>query len=119
MRTALVIDDNTDIRVLLNQALGLGGFEVFEAENGKVAQKRLQEGVRPSVVLLDLMMPVMDGWQFLEWKNRHPEYDDIPVVIISAMPSNKEVAGTKAYLKKPIDLDRMLDLVDDVVARRV
>lgn len=119
MRTALIVDDNTDIRILLNQALELGGFEVLEAENGEVAQQKLENGVRPSIVLLDLMMPVMDGWQFLEWKNRQPQYADIPVVVISAMPKNKEMEGTKAYLKKPIDLNDMLDLVDAVTARKV
>lgn len=106
LRSAMVVDDNPDIRTLLMQALELEGYRVHVAENGEEAQRRLTEAEdSPCVLFLDLMMPVMDGRTFLQWKNQEPRYADIPVVVISAMAPDEQLPGAKAYLRKPIDLD--------------
>ena len=114
MRTALVVDDNPDIRMLIKQALELESFTIIQAENGFIAQQFLADGIKPCVILLDLMMPVMDGKEFLEWKNTHPEHSNIPVVVISALAQHSELPGTIKYLRKPIDLKDMLETVDKV-----
>lgn len=111
MHSVLVVDDNWDIRMLLRQALEFEGYRVFQAENGAIARQRLtEEGLRPCVLLLDLMMPVMDGREFLEWKNRTPLFSEIPVLIISAGAVAEPLAGTKAFLRKPVDLGEVIDL---------
>lgn len=112
MRAVMVIDDNSDIRALLKQALQGEGYQVLAAENGKVAQTLLTTGARPALLLLDLMMPVMDGPEFLTWKNGQPEVASIPVVIISAMQNNPNLPGSQGYLRKPIDLDEMFSVLD-------
>lgn len=114
MRTALIVDDNSDIRFLLSQVLKMEGYEVVLAENGKVAQEKLLKGKPPMIVLLDLMMPVMDGWQFLSWKNEHPSYSDIPVLVISAMQLAEVPEGTVGYLRKPIDIKDVIKTVDAI-----
>ena len=112
MRTALIVDDNSDIRSLLIRALELEGYQVLQAENGLSAQTQLAAGPRPCVLLLDLMIPVMDGNEFLKWKNRQPDYAGIPVIVISATRSEEPPEGARSFLRKPIDLNEMFDLVD-------
>ena len=96
----------------MRQALEIEGYEVLLAEHGKAAQDILPRLSPPCVILLDLMMPVMDGWEFLNWKNTKPEFDSIPVVIMSAVAGTPKTSGTVGFLKKPVNLDKMLDLLE-------
>ncbi|MES2964054.1 MAG: response regulator [Bdellovibrionota bacterium] len=114
MHKALIVDDNADIRKLLSRALQMEGYEVMVAENGEAARQRILEE-KPCVILLDLMMPVMDGKQFLTWKNEQSDLDDVPVIIISALSDNT-LQGVRAALKKPIDLDELFSVVDQLCA---
>jgi CheY-like chemotaxis protein len=111
MHATLVVDDCDDIRSLLGQFLNAEGHNTLQAENGKIAQKKLMTGERPCLIFLDLMMPVMDGNQFLAWKNNQPEYAEIPVVIISALAPKDNLPGTKGYLVKPFDLKELVKYV--------
>jgi CheY-like chemotaxis protein len=111
VRSALVIDDNSDIRNLLGQALALEGYTVHQADNGQTACDLLESGCRPSVMLLDLMMPVMNGTEFLSWVKTHPVHAKTPVVMISASSLAKPPEGTSGYLRKPIDLEEMFNLL--------
>jgi len=79
----LVVDDDADLRHLLRRALERDGFAVMEAENGLVALDQVRE-TPPGVVLLDLLMPEMDGFDFVHEFRRHPEWRTIPVVILTA-----------------------------------
>ncbi|HEX7488066.1 MAG TPA: response regulator, partial [Anaeromyxobacteraceae bacterium] len=74
----LIVDDDRDIREGLADILGLAGYLVRTAANGKVALEEAQER-RPDLIILDLMMPVMSGWKFLEAQRRHPRLASIPV----------------------------------------
>jgi two-component system, chemotaxis family, chemotaxis protein CheY len=112
---ALIVDDNSDIRSLLSRALKMEGFDVMAAENGEAARHLIQTVEKPCVILLDLMMPVMDGKQFLDWKNQQSHLDDVPVVIISALTDNS-LQGVRAALKKPIDLTELFEVVDELCA---
>ena len=113
-RAILVVDDNDDVRDAMIAALQVAGYEAEGAENGAVALRRLRdEGLRPGLILLDLMMPEMDGLEFRERQLRYAELAQIPVVIISAFGRQTAVRalGVADYLAKPIDVQRLLDVV--------
>ncbi len=103
----LVVDDDPDIRELLCAVLEDDGWEARPAANGKLALAAL-EAWQPDLVVLDLMMPVMDGWTFAE---RMRERWQIPIVVLSAATDARRHAeriGAAAVLPKPFDLDRLL-----------
>lgn len=110
----LVIDDDHDILMSLQDALEMEGYNVATASTGREALESLKEGLRPDLILLDLMMPDISGWAFRAWQRKHPEFSSIPVVVVSGQGlSGSEVArlGVEGYLPKPLDLDHLLDTV--------
>jgi CheY-like chemotaxis protein len=110
----LIVEDDFDIRDTLTQILEEEGYRVEGAENGQDALDRLHAGRLPSLILLDLMMPVMNGWQFRAVQLRDPSLRAIPVVVISAnagLPDNIDSLSPKHLLSKPIQLDRLLDIL--------
>lgn len=110
----LVVEDDYDIREALIQILDAEGYRVAGASNGKEALQFLRTNNRPKLILLDLMMPVMDGWQFRAEQQRDPALSEIPVVVISADASVQQKAASidaAGYLKKPIDLEVLLDTI--------
>lgn len=108
----LVVDDDADIRELLAQFLEVEGFRVTSARNGQEAIDRLRHGDRACVILLDLMMPVMNGWQFRDEQKQDPALAGIPVVVISAVIADHvPPIDANAYMRKPLDLDRLLSTV--------
>jgi CheY-like chemotaxis protein len=115
--TVFVVEDDVDTRDMLKRFLELEGFHVEMAANGQQALDRLHAGVQPCVIVLDLMMPVMDGWQF-----RHRQVQDqalaaIPVIVVSAAGRNRITdVDADAYLTKPVDLDQLLDRVNQYCA---
>jgi len=110
--TVLIVDDDLDTREMLEQFLQIEGFHVETAENGERALERLGGGCGACVILLDLMMPVMDGWRFRQEQARHPDLADIPVIVVSAAGRDRiDKIQADAYLSKPIDLDELLGCV--------
>jgi CheY-like chemotaxis protein len=111
----LLVEDDTSIRESVADVLAGEGFEVACAANGQEALRRLADGTaHPGVILLDLMMPVMDGWAFRAAQRSDPRYADIPVVVLSADAGSEGSLGhlaPAAFLPKPFELDRLLDLV--------
>jgi len=111
----LVVDDDLDVREVERQMLDFAGYEVLVAGNGREALETLSDQ-RPSVILLDLMMPVMDGLTFLAERRRLGLGEDIPVVCVSA--GGKEMLqqalrlGAKECLQKPPDFDELFDRVE-------
>jgi CheY-like chemotaxis protein len=106
----LIVEDNPDARGMLTFACEVEGHVVQQAADGQQALDCLADGARPDVILLDLAMPVMDGWQFRAAQKARREWADIPVVVVSAHENLKEVAAIapRACFKKPIDLDALL-----------
>jgi CheY-like chemotaxis protein len=111
MGTVLVVEDEKDIRGALQDFLEFEGYDVETAPNGKEALTKMKAKI-PALVLLDLMMPVMNGWEFLEEKKRDAELSSTPVLVISAVAGSPYIPGTIGFLKKPIDLHRLTDFVD-------
>jgi CheY-like chemotaxis protein len=113
-RRILIVEDDLDVRDALTQVLEFEGYAVVGATNGQEAIDRLREGNLPSLILLDLMMPVMDGPQFRAAQMSDPSIADIPVIVISADGKVEQKAaslGVAAYMKKPLDVDSLLDLI--------
>ncbi|MDB4952532.1 MAG: cheY [Myxococcales bacterium] len=113
--TVLIVEDDTDIRESLVEYLGAHGYEVTEAAHGREALDRLQQCTRkPRLIVLDLMMPVMDGRAFRQTQLSTPDLAEIPVLIISAYREIAELAKELrpiAYLKKPLQLADLLRVV--------
>ena len=110
----LVVEDDNDLRESICAVLTDAGYTSWAAENGEVALERARTE-RPCVILLDLMMPIMNGWEFRSEQLRDPELSSIPVIIMTADGRASEKAHSlhADYLKKPITLDALLHLVDD------
>jgi CheY-like chemotaxis protein len=109
----LVVDDEEMIRDSIVEFLDDNGYQAVGAADGQEALNTLTAGgVLPCLILLDLMMPVMDGWELRAALNAHPAYAAIPVVVVSAMTEDTAAKlGAAAYLPKPVDIDRMVDIV--------
>ncbi|MDX1412565.1 MAG: response regulator [Candidatus Promineifilaceae bacterium] len=116
----LVVDDEVAIRTMLRLTLVRAGYEVTEAENGEDALQKVSEDA-PRLVLLDVMMPGMDGFAVCEQLRSDPQTADIPVIIFSAKTDarskreGKRVGATK-YLTKPLTPEQLLFHVEDVLA---
>jgi len=110
-RTVLVVDDDELVRESLSLALELEGYTAVQAAHGIDALLALRTGARPAVILLDLEMPVMPGWEFRERQLADPALADIPVVVVSS--SHRQVSATRR-LAKPFDLDALLRTVREL-----
>jgi CheY-like chemotaxis protein len=111
MGMVLLVEDNPDVRDMMSLALELAGHRVIAAANGMEALDLLRTE-RPCVILLDLMMPVMDGWQFRDQLEQSRACRGVPLIVISALTEVvKRLPGVE-HLSKPVDIDRMLELVD-------
>lgn len=80
----LIVEDDRDIRDVLAEILAEEGYQVLAAEDGAEGLRRLAEGPTPDLILLDLMMPRMDGYQFREEQRKNPEWSPIPLVLLTA-----------------------------------
>jgi CheY-like chemotaxis protein len=109
----LVVDDDADIREVLSEVLIESGHEVVTASNGLEALRILREGWRPCMVLLDLMMPVMDGYLFLQERKHDPALATIPITVITA---GRQVDVTRledaTLVAKPIRLPALMSLIE-------
>ncbi|WP_437591904.1 response regulator [Sorangium sp. So ce1000] len=114
LKRILVVDDDPDIRETLAELLQEEGYAVASAAHGGEALSVLRTDPRPGLILLDLMMPIMDGWQFRAEQKKDPELAAIPVVIISATGRDEFVSslGAAQFLKKPINLEQLLAAVE-------
>nr|WP_242544492.1 response regulator [Corallococcus sp. NCSPR001] len=109
----LVVDDDPDILEALSEILEAEGFEIRRARNGKEALERLEPDP-PHLILLDLMMPVMDGWEFAQRMRQKPDFAGIPIIVLSAdrnVGSKAKDIGAMGHLAKPFELNDLLSMV--------
>jgi CheY-like chemotaxis protein len=112
----LIVDDDEDVRDAVRTILQDEGYETLEASHGREALSILRErDVPPAVILLDLMMPTMDGWQLRARLREDPALAEIPIVIMTAHAAFQRAVTSATpdtpILPKPIDVERLLDLV--------
>lgn len=111
-RSILIVEDDNDIRESLAQVLELEGYNVSTAANGKEALELLTTIKRPCLILLDLMMPVMSGWEFLNAQRDDMMLATIPVVVVSAAGEKAKSTPASGFIKKPIDLPVLLSMIE-------
>jgi CheY-like chemotaxis protein len=108
----LIVEDDADLREMMAQLLTLEGFRASTVANGREALEYLSQGDKPDVILLDLMMPVMDGWEFRRQQQASADLSRVPVIVLSALDQTRAAdVNAVAFLKKPLDFDRLLELV--------
>lgn len=107
----LVVEDDDDIRNAIVDLLETEGYSTESAVNGKDALDKLSQIERPCLVLLDMMMPIMNGRQFLDEVMKDSTLAPIPILIVSAVADKANTEGSVGFLKKPIDIDVVLDVV--------
>jgi two-component system, chemotaxis family, chemotaxis protein CheY len=108
----LIIDDTATFRSAIREVLVAHRYRVDEAQSGRTALDLLAGGLRPDFILLDLVMPQMSGWQFME-ALRGTEWETIPIVITSAQPEGGHIrpGQVRGYLQKPTTIDALLDSI--------
>jgi signal transduction histidine kinase len=113
----LVTEDDDDVREGLCEILENAGYQVAAAANGAEALEYLHREPAPLVVVLDLMMPVMDGWTFLDERSRDPGLRSIPVLVVSGQHDVEQrvMAAQARYLRKPVVGDRLIDAIEQTV----
>ena len=114
-----MVDDDPDILEALSEILESEGFAIRQARNGQEALEIL-ETVSPNLILLDLMMPVMDGWEFAVKMRRRVDWSQIPVIVLSAdrnIGGRARELGALGYLAKPFELSALLSLVQSSLSR--
>jgi two-component system, chemotaxis family, chemotaxis protein CheY len=108
--TVLVVEDEADLREMLRDALELNGYTVVTAEDGQDALDKIAGIETVCLVILDLLMPVMNGWDFLHKLRQRTELASIPVVVHTSAPGPAP-PGVTRVLQKPVMFDRLLSTV--------
>ena len=116
-KRVLLVEDDRDVRETVGDLLQAEGYEVELADNGQQALNQLRsEAVLPDAIVLDLNMPVMDGWQFRAIQKEDPGLSAIPVIAVSADRSAPAVAiSSQAYIQKPFDFPSLVRTLDRVL----
>jgi CheY-like chemotaxis protein len=114
--TVLVVEDEEELREMMRDALELNGYLVVTAEDGQDALDKISGIEHLCLVILDLLMPVMNGWDFVERMRQRAELTAVPVVVHSSAPTAPP-AGVTRVLQKPMNFDRLLSIVGEYCAR--
>ena len=108
----LIVDDDPDIRESMQEVLEAEGYTVNCVANGREALDYLRRSPRPCVILLDLMMPVMDGWQFRREQKLDPAIADIPLIVITASGKRPVLIDADELVMKPLDIGRLFEAIE-------
>jgi len=121
----LIVEDNDDIRDTLEEILKTEGYRTYAVKNGREAVAALKRITGPSLILLDIMMPVMDGHEFLEARKSDSVLATLPVVMITALEAaraltiGKEPATAIGYLRKPIAINTLFEVVEQHCTKHI
>ena len=118
----LVVDDHFDNVMVAKTTLEFHGAEVHVAKDGRQGLAVLQ-ALRPTIILLDLSMPNMNGWELLKHIQAMPALDDVPVVAVTAHAMDYDrgkvlAAGFDDYLSKPYDIDKLMEFIEETIQRK-
>ncbi|AKF09724.1 response regulator [Sandaracinus amylolyticus] len=118
-RLVMIVEDDRDVRELLAELVADEGFCTLAAANGREALDLLEQAKvdgLPCVILLDILMPIVDGWQFRAMQENDATLAGIPVVVLSAHadgPTAAQRMRAAGFVRKPVDLDTLLDVIRD------
>jgi CheY-like chemotaxis protein len=118
----LVVDDEPDVRLIARLVLSAASFDVTEAESGEVALDAIEHGDSPDVILLDVRMPGIDGWEVLRRIRADPAQEHLPVVVFTADMTARaeapfELRDYDLFITKPFNADELLAIVQDAMSR--
>jgi CheY-like chemotaxis protein len=118
----LVVEDEPENRLFIGLMLRTEGFDVTEAEDGPTALEMLGSGTDPDVILLDVMMPGLNGWQVFEKIRNHPQWKEIPVLMLTALAQRSDVEkavslGVDGYLTKPFEPADLIHTIEETLER--
>ena len=119
--TILVVEDDPDLRLVHSEILSHEGYAVLTAADGIEALDVVEHEGPPAVILLDLRMPRMNGWDLAERLRQRPAWRDIPIVVVAAHYRIAEEAaaiGARAWLHKPVNIEHLLAVVGRIYAER-
>jgi len=115
----LIVEDHQVSRKVLAELLSMTGYDVIEAADGSEALATLINGARPDVILLDLEMPVMDGWEFMKRQHRDPRFSTIPIIVITGVASHDprclEMPIVR-FLSKPYTAEQVIAAIEAEVS---
>jgi two-component system response regulator MprA len=114
MQLLLIVEDNDVAREGLAVVLRREGYRVVPTANGEQALQQLRGGPRPDLILLDMLMPVLDGWHFLSRLGREGPQPPVPVIIVTSTNLTREWAddhGCHGFVRKPVETERLLEEV--------
>ncbi len=113
----LIVEDDPDIREVTKLFLSMLGHKSVAAENGKEALELLEKGQRPCVILLDLMMPIMDGWGFADAISQNEDFRQIPIIVVTAFADDAHsVKNARSILKKPLNSAQLKTIIQTYCA---
>jgi len=113
--TVLVVEDEDELREMVREALELSGYNVVTATDGQDALAKLAGIDHLCLVLLDLLMPTMNGWEFVEKMHLRPELLSVPIVVQSSAPARAPACVTRV-LQKPVMFEQLLAVVQEYCA---
>ncbi|MEO0102638.1 MAG: response regulator [candidate division WOR-3 bacterium] len=118
----LIIEDEERIVAVLEKRLATHGYEVITAGNGRLGFNRARQE-KPDLIILDLILPEMDGYQICNFLKRDRRYQDIPIIILSARSQEKDIeeakkAGADAYFTKPFNYEELLGKIEELLLAR-
>lgn len=117
--TILVVEDDPDLRLVHSEILSHEGYTVLAASDGVEALELVENEGPPAVILLDLRMPRMNGWDLADRLRRRPGWRDIPIVVVAAhyrIADEAAAIGARAWLHKPVSIDLLLRVVGQIYA---
>jgi len=116
----MVVDDESDVRISVGQILEISGYEIIEAENGIDCLKKL-ESETPDLVLLDIMMPGMSGWDVASKIKEKEEWKDIPIIFLTAKGDEMSIGmgslASEDYIVKPFDIIDLKERVEKIIGK--
>jgi CheY-like chemotaxis protein len=115
----LIVEDDRDLREIFDSVLSDEGWDVVTAADGEVAIGLLEVGLQPCVLVIDLRMPRMDGWELIDRLRQRDEWRALPFVIVAAhvrVADEASQIGARWWLQKPVDIDRLVAVVDEAGA---
>ena len=118
----MIVDDDPDVLQTVRQILEKNGYKVYSFDNGFDCFKLLDEGVKPSLIILDIMMPLMSGWQIHKKLGENPNWRKIPVVFLTGRSTETAIDMCKRYgvnhIKKPFNVKDLKERIDNILLDR-